>query len=485
MLISDILMITPSPVLSGVVWIIVLTLVLYLARIPMHRTIIAFSRVLKNGMRLSARSVMLAESKLIQRNKEVLLNLGRENAERIIEREFDRVDSTVRRDLAEYPSLHRQLSEEINKVDDDYQQSIDVPPEPPGWCKAVEAVANIPTTKGDPMVGNVLEDIHQSLIKANTRATEEYRKASHQRHQLLNNMMPHWRKVRQLLNQVDKNVKSLLQRSTTIDRHMDEYESIIKQSDRATRTLSSSSLTQFFISAFVLAIAVGGAMINFHLIARPMSEMVGGTSQIMGMKLNNIAALVIILVELAMGLFLMESLRITRMFPVIGALNDKVRIRMVWTFFSILLFLACIEAGLAFMRELLMEEDAATRAILRGEETGQVAQSSYLWITTAAQMGMGFILPFALMFVAIPLETFVHSLRTVVGIVTVALLRALAWLLRLLGNVFHFLGASLVNIYDLTIFAPLWIERMIKNRASQPQSENDDKDESVQYRGAT
>lgn len=34
-----------------------------------------------------------------------------------------------------------------------------------------------------------------------------------------------------------------------------------------------------------------------------------------------------------------------------------------------------------------------------------------LWITTAAQMGMGFILPFALTFVAIPLETFVLSLK--------------------------------------------------------------------------
>ena len=31
-----------------------------------------------------------------------------------------------------------------------------------------------------------------------------------------------------------------------------------------------------------------------------------------------------------MGLFLMESLRITRLFPVIGALPDKTRVRMIW-----------------------------------------------------------------------------------------------------------------------------------------------------------
>ena len=40
-------------------------------------------------------------------------------------------------------------------------------------------------------------------------------------------------------------------------------------------------------------------------------------------------------------------------------------------------------------------------------------------------MGMGFILPFALTFVAIPLETFVHSLRTVLGLVGIGILRAL------------------------------------------------------------
>ena len=39
-------------------------------------------------------------------------------------------------------------------------------------------------------------------------------------------------------------------------------------------------------------------------------------------------------------------------------------------------------------------------------------------------MGMGFILPFALVFVAIPLETFVHSLRTVLGLIGIGILRA-------------------------------------------------------------
>ena len=155
---------------------------------------------------------------------------------------------------------------------------------------------------------------------------------------------------------------------------------------------------------------------------------------------------------------------------------------MAWVFFSILLFLACVEAGLAFMREWLMEEDAKTLAALRGDESlTAVTENSFLWITTAAQMGMGFVLPFALMFVAIPLETFVHSLRTVMGIVAVGFLRALAWVLRLFGNVSRFAGIAIVNIYDLVIFGPLFIERMVKGRQDQAE---DNKPKPVEYRGA-
>lgn len=472
---SNAFMIVPNPILSVIIWVILLVVAMYFARSLAHSAIRSFSRVIHNAMRLSARAVMRAEIRLNERNREVLLAQGREAAERIIEREFDRIDATVRRDLAEYPTLHRQLNEEITEIDEDYKHSTEVPPEPPAWVKAVDAVAKIPGK--DPMVASILEDIHGSMIKANTQAIEEYRKASHKRHEHLKHMMPHWRKLKSVLGQVDKNVNSLLTRSQTIDRHMEEYEGIIKQSDKSVRMLSSSSLTHFFISALVLIIAVGGAFINFNLISIPMSEMVGGSSQIYGIPISEVAAMVIILVELAMGLFLMETLRITRLFPVIGALNDKTRIRLVATFFVILLFLAFVEAGLAFMRDFIMQNNEATNALINGSSAANASADSGIagnqWIITAAQMGLGFVLPFALMFVAIPFETFVHSFRTVLGILGVSLLRVCAWLLRLLGNIMRFMSNGLIHLYDLIIFAPLGIERAIKGRNGEKQKDGE------------
>jgi hypothetical protein len=85
-------------------------------------------------------------------------------------------------------------------------------------------------------------------------------------------------------------------------------------------------------------------------------------------------------------------------------------------------------------------------------------------------MGMGFILPFALTFVAIPFETFVHSSRTVLGLCGIGFMRALAMLLRVLSNGFRHLGTLLERIYDLPLFVPLWLEARAKAAAESDRS---------------
>ena len=450
-----------SPVLSILIWIVVMVVLLYLARTPAHKAILSLARVVHNGFRLMSRSVGLAEQKLVQRNKEVLLTAGIESVERLIEREFQRVDAVVKRDLSGYPTLHRTLADQTTKIDEDYRESSETPPPPPGWVAAVEAVAKLPA-QSDGTVANILGEIHKTAVSQYKTTTEENRKNVAERHNLLKKMMPYWRRMAQTLEQVGKTITGLHERARVIDNRMNEYEEIREQTDKAARMLTASSLTQFFISGFVLLIAVGGAVINFNLIALPMSEMVGGGSYIGSFKTANVAALVIILVEVAMGLYLMESLRITRLFPIIGQMDDKMRTRMIWITFSILLVLASVEAALAFMRDQIAADMQALRQSLAAVESTAASVNS--WIPTIGQMVMGFVLPFALTFVAIPLESFVQSSRTVLGVMFAAVLRWLAFVLRLLGNVSRYFGELMVNIYDLFIFPPLWVENLIKDK---------------------
>ena len=135
--------ITPSPFLSALLWMVLVVTALYFARPTAHLLLLSLGSGLHRIFRTGSQSLSNAEHGLAERNREVLLAAGREAKERIVEREFDRINETVRKDLANFSALHRNLSESINRIEDDHKNAVDVPPDPPGWVNAVEAVAAI------------------------------------------------------------------------------------------------------------------------------------------------------------------------------------------------------------------------------------------------------------------------------------------------------------------------------------------------------
>jgi hypothetical protein len=158
----------------------------------------------------------------------------------------------------------------------------------------------------------------------------------------------------------------------------------------------------------------------------------------------------------------MEALRITHLFPRIASLNDRMRRRMMWIALTLLVTLAGVEAALALMRDMLI---ADKQALVQSLATVQQATATDGWvgrIPTAGQMLLGFILPFALAFIAIPLESLIHATRTVGGVLLTMLVRALAFVLRVLANVARHLGRVLITLYDVAIVLPLLVEHMVK-----------------------
>lgn len=456
-----------QPAISLIIWVLLLVLVLYAARKPAHQAMRAFTHALHRGFRLSARSILLLEQRLIQRNREVLLAYGRETTERRVDREFQRIEALVSRDLSGYPSLQRDLKEQITNIDEDYIQSGEVPPAPPTWLKAVESVAAIPEN-GSPIVAKILSDIHGTLKKSMDKSVGEYRKANKERHQLLKKMMPYWRSLGKILTNVEKKITSLEHRSNIIDQQMDQYEQILNKTEYAERMLTSSAMTHFVISGIVLAIATVGGLVNFTLISVPLTEMVGGTSKILGFPSHDVAALFIVTLEVTFGVFLMESVGVTRLFPIINILDDRKRRVIFIVTLTFLILLASIEASLAYMRDMLAADNMALKDLLL--ERVPTEQTGLSWIPSVGQMVMGFILPFALTFVAIAFESFIHSSRTVVGIVSVWCLRFMAYISRLIGNLFFNLGQILVSVYDLVIFLPLKIETMFRGQGRSDKS---------------
>ncbi|MGE5625531.1 MAG: hypothetical protein ACM3ZT_08295 [Bacillota bacterium] len=461
--------------LSAFIWLVLLVAVLYIARWPAHKLLKAIGRLVYRGLRLGARALMGVVERLNQRNREVMLLQAREHQVQRLQREFERVANYVNKDLSAYPALNRQLSSVGAKVEEDFQRSGEVPPMPPPWVQAIETIAKIPPS-GDPMVGNILKNVENMLDKSSKDVVDAYRKAAGKRHELLQKMLPLWRFMNRKLESLEKLFTGLGERTQKIDTQIARLEEIIEGTDSVEESLKSSAVTQFFIATLLLVVTILGGIINFNLIAMPMSEMVGGASYIGPFKASDVAALMLMTMEISVGVFLMDSLRFTHLFPAIGTMEDKMRRRVMWLMLAFLFVLAGIEASLGFMRNMLAADKEALVQQLAGGTVATTAAFQYRWLPSLAQMVLGFILPFLLAWAAIPLEMFVHSGRTVGGLVSASGLRLTAFVLRFIGNLFDSLSRLLVTLYDALVSPALLIERWVRAaRAGHVHGQNQKK----------
>src|SRR5688572_10996502 len=304
-----------NPALSILALAIVALVFLYAARRPVHELLRALGALMGGPLRLGARWLVTTAEQMKSRNRAVLLAHGKHEVGQRIEREFERLGAVVRRDLQGYPTLQRKLLDEITRIEEDYKKCGEVPPPPPDWVEAVTAMAEVKTGGGE-MVQRILDEIKTSIAKIHDKAIGEYRRSYESRHKILEGFMPFWRSVDRNMAEVNKKLGDLQETSKGVDALMAKYETINAKTDKAEHALTVSAFTQFAIAFLVMAVAAGGAFINYKLIALPMSEMVGaGDYLTASLRTSEVAALVIIFVEASMGLFLMEALRITHLFP--------------------------------------------------------------------------------------------------------------------------------------------------------------------------
>jgi len=432
-------------------------LFLYAARKPMHGIIHSTCSLASHCARFVSRWLFQAADSMRLRNQSVLLAHGQESEAVLINREFERVSDIIRKDMQEFPALQRKMLEEATRIEEDYHKCGTVPPPSPEWVAAVESVAQIKS--GGDIPRQLLEDINKSIQKIHDKTVAEFRRSYEERHKILKAMQPSWRAVERLIGEMDKKMVTLHTNAKQIDNHMGTFEGIRAKDGKAEHALTVSSFVQLAISSLVMVIAAGGAFINYKLIALPMSEMVGASDYITNsLKTSDVAALVIILMEASMGLFLLESLRITQLFPRIASMDDRMRRRLMIVSLVFLTILAAIESSLALMRDMLIADKTS---LMRDLASVAPAPSDGVLsaIPMIGQMVMGFVLPFALAFVAIPFETLVHSLRTVIGVGLVQGMRGLGVVIRFAGLLFKRLAKVLELTYDIIIVVPLMMER--------------------------
>lgn len=455
------------PLLSYLLVFLGLNLVLYFIRHSVHQLIDNIAQLFVQNLRLISKAFKNSAANMASRNREVLLEHGRQQAERELDRQFIRLGNAVENDLARYPTVQRHIEQLVSDMEDKLQKTAEIPSPLPEWTEAVESISRLKdVTKNDAVVGKLLQAIYEAFNKQQNEVTQIYRKDISTRHTILKSAMLTWRNLLHTFTQVGDNWQTLIEQAKHIDTQLTRFEEIKQGSTRAERLLSASNSTQFFIALIVMVIAGFGAFVNYNLIALPMSELMPASSQVAGYNIADIGAAVIIMLELTVGLFFMEAIGITRLFPVIHFMEDKKRMIWAWVCMLFLLSLCFVEAGLAYMREVMVEDKALLSSFLVGgsEAVNLASEQTSSMIPMIGQMILGFVLPLILMFVAIPFESFIHSGRHMFAHLVVQIFVLFSSILRSSALLMKQLNKSLKNIYDIFCFLPLWIAHLIEQR---------------------
>src|SRR5438045_5101652 len=431
---------------------------LYAARVPVRRALRAVGRLLGGAFRIGARWCRGLATVASRRDHEMIVEMGKGDTEAKIGREFHRIEGAFAKELARYPDLHRKLDDVVTKMDADFQECGTAAPAAPGWTEAVAAVAKMPPTP-DGMVKKVLEEIQKSAIAGEKKALQEFREATAKRHKILSAMAPAWKEMQKIAADVARAVSGALEATKRIDGFMTSYESVRAAEEKATRALGWNATQLFVVSLLVMAVAMGGAFVNFNLIALPMSELVPSGSRIGGMPVSTVAALVVVLMEIAAGVFAMEMLGVTSFFPKLE-LIPKSRRRMILTVaLGGLFMLACIEASLAVLREQIVESSSALKASLAGTQV--VAETASSRIPVIGQAVLGFILPWILAMVAVPLETMISTGGHIVLSAATGLLHGGSMVCRLGGHGMRYLCEAVRHVYDIYLVIPVQLEGLV------------------------
>jgi hypothetical protein len=451
-----------NPALSLLALWLVSVIFLWAAREPMLQLLRGVAAGCEEGFRAVAQWCKSAADEMRVRSRAALLAAGALEAQSKLERELHRIDDTFSEKLGQYAKLHRRLDDLLQRLGADYEKCGDSPPQVPGWSSAVEALASIPAS-GDRNVQKIFEGIRKSSTDAEKKALRAYREDTAQRHRILGAMAPCWREVRALMCRLKDSAEKALESTTSINRYVDHYERIRTDQESAARALSYSAAKLFVISVVVLLVALGGAFINFQLIALPMSELVPAGARIGGLPVSTISALVIVLMEAAVGIFIMDMLGITDLFPKLATVPPSRRRLVLGVAVAALFFLASVESSLAILREKIVEADAALKLALAGEENRIVAEASSSMIPVVGQAVLGFTLPWILAMVAIPLEMLLDSGRHIAASLLALGINALGHGARALEHVFRYVTKTISPLYDAYISIPLRFERMLRD----------------------
>jgi len=451
------------PGVSIAVWVIASMIFLFLAKEPMHKMIQACSDATAGGLRKLAEWMKKTTDAMREKDRKVLLESGVAKIQGEILQEFSKIDLANTKALAGYPKLQLRLDDSVSQIERDYEECGQVTPQAPGWSEVIESISRAQGSNNDRIIEKMLSEIHKSAVDGEKKALSEFREATSKRHKILSSMAPVWKRVEKVGREINAKVDKVMENSKNIDKYMARYEKISAAEPESIDMLSSKVTKLFIISLIVISVGMVGAFINFNLIALPMSELVPAGVRVAGMQVSEVSALVIVALELVLGIFMFEAIGVTHTFPQISNMTRGKRKIILFGCLLGLLFLSSVEASLAVLRENLAEAKTALDISLAGESTAS-AKNVNSQITLIGQALLGFVLPWILAVIAIPLEMFIEASQHAFARFYTILITLLCHLATALAYLIEGLFKILVHVFDIYIIIPVQIAGLFNGK---------------------
>ena len=404
---------------------------LWTARAPMFELIERLGKNLEELFEAGGRACKIAAEALYQRSRTALLAAGGLALQAKLEQEFHRIEDGFSERLGHYSGLQRRVDDLLQALEQDYRQSGESPPEVPGWTAAVESIAGVPHAD-DPNVQMILENVRKSLDEAQRKALHLYRTDTAERHGILDRMRSLWKEVAVLQERMSETLARALETASRVNGYVDEYARVRNDDREAARALAYSASKTFAVALFVVGVVFACGLVSFQLIVLPLGGLMPKAT-LLGASLAKLSAGVLVLVQVARGVFVMDGVGITELLPRLAALPGPRRRRLLAVALAGLFGLAVIEGLLAGM----------------GEGHG------------LAEQLLGFVLPWLCALAVVPLGTLLDSGRHVGVALAAWLVSGAGSLAFLLAHGARASSHVLPSVIDVYVSVPLRIERWL------------------------
>jgi hypothetical protein len=418
-------------------------------------------------MRLLSRYINGVVKSIDEHNRKIISGSGLELMEKKIEREFKRLGDIVEDELKEVSRINRFMYEETQIIQTDFQQTKIIPIPLPDWTKTIESVAAI-KHKGDQNLSRMLEVIHQALTKQYRDIIEQYRKDILERFELLKKIKPCWEVIGKKTISIENKIALLNQRLKRIDQYIENYEKMRSHAYGTEKQIYFTSITQLIISFVIMTVFLLGGVLTFNSIQQPLFEILGGASYIVGIKTSDLASIFLIFLQIAMGIFLVDSLKISRYFSIIGSMEEKIRRFAIGGIVIVLIIIFSLHCLLVLVNQDLTSNLKVLHQSLSGVGGSSVVTNR---IPLLGQVVMLLIFQFTVTFVIIPVEAIFSSGRCLVGVIVSLILKIVSIGLRLVGNISHSVGRTILRLYDLCIIPGLWLEGFLRKNETIESNE--------------